>query len=207
MDYSGQLLVFEGADGVGKSRRCRATAQWLNSVGVECDIVAFPGKLPGTLGGLVHTIHTQPKSLELRPISPLALQALHVAAQFETTDRVILPALQRGKCILLDRFWWSTWVYGVAMGANREALRYLIDAQRVAWAGIRPCSVFLIDRKAPLRAEHSPRDFTKLRELYLKLATTESASYAVHVIADEEFASAQSRINKAVSQAMNLSIA
>ena len=95
----------------------------------------------------------------------------------------------------------------MAMGANREALHCLVDAQRVVWAEIRPCLVLLIDRKVPLRAEHSPRGFNKLRTLYLELATTESASGTVCVIAEEEFAPAQSRINTAVSHAMNLSIA
>jgi dTMP kinase len=66
-----------------------------------------------------------------------------------------LPAIRAGTWVVLDRFWWSTWVYGVNAGANREILELLIAAELAAWNGIRPGVVFVVERERAIREEQT----------------------------------------------------
>jgi len=86
------------------------------------------------------------------------------------------------------------------MGADSKVLDGLIDVGRMAWRDVKPSAVFLIDRDRPLRAEQSLERFGVLSALYRKVASRESSSYPVHVISNEDFASAQKRIENVVKQ-------
>jgi dTMP kinase len=112
----GKLIVFEGADGIGKSSLSKEVMRRLEDLNVASVSLAFPGKDLGTLGHLVYQIHHDPAALGVISVTPLALQTLHVAAHLDAIERRILPALQDGTWVILDRFWWSTWVYGVHQG-------------------------------------------------------------------------------------------
>ena len=142
----GRLVVFEGPDGVGKSTLSKALAEKLEETGISCKHVSFPGKDPGTVGRLVYDIHHSPEKFEMRNIFPTSLQALHIAAHLEVIEQRIAPALENGHWVVLDRFWWSTWVYGRASSVNSSVLDALIQAERVQWDGIEPFIVFLVDR-------------------------------------------------------------
>ena len=53
----GRLIVFEGADKVGKTTLIEEFTSRLRESGVSSDHLAFPGKQPGTLGRLVYDLH------------------------------------------------------------------------------------------------------------------------------------------------------
>lgn len=53
----GNLYVFEGADGVGKSELSRRFFENLTRSGIDCEYLTFPGKDAGTLGKLIYDIH------------------------------------------------------------------------------------------------------------------------------------------------------
>lgn len=89
------LFVFEGADGVGKSRRCGDTSKYIKQLGLPCDVFSFPGKKPGSLGHVVHTLHNSPRELGLPSVLPAALQTLHIAAQLDSIERDIFQRLRR----------------------------------------------------------------------------------------------------------------
>jgi len=203
VEGQGHLFVFEGADGVGKSRRCRETAAFLQRMGVSHESFAFPGKQAGSLGFLVQTLQVRPEEFGLTPLSAVSVQALQIAVQLEVLERHIVPRLKKGHCVLIDRFWWSSWVYGTEMGANPKVLDALIEAGRLAWSNARPSAVFLIQRDRPLRVEQSPERFGALSTLYQKLASQESQAYPVYVISNGDFASAQQRIQNVVRKALN----
>jgi len=198
----GHVFVFEGPDGVGKSRRARQTAAFLQQMGVPCAAFAFPGKEPGTLGLLVQTLQVRPEEFGIRPLSSVTTQALQIAVQVEVVERQIMPRLLKGQCVVVDRFWWSSWVYGTEMGADSTVLDGLIDVGQRAWRDAKPSAIFLLERARPLRAEQSPESFRVLSSLYRKLASRETRTCPVHVIADENFASAQRRIQHAVEQTL-----
>lgn len=178
----GQLIVFEGPDGVGKSTLSKALVKKLGKIGIACEHLTFPGKEVGTIGRLVYNIHHSPEEYDLQKISATSLQALHIAAHLDVIERRILPTLKKKHWVVLDRFWWSTWVYGYTSSANRSILDALIQAERIQWNGIEPSIVFLVDRFDG--SFHNP-DHVNLREAYKVLYEKEKKLYPARLIQND----------------------
>lgn len=145
----GHLMVLEGPDGVGKSALGAAVAHELRRRGEVVRELAFPGHAPGSLGRAIYALH---HSLPPCAVSALAMQALHVAAHLDAIEKVICPSLARGETVVLDRYWWSTLVYGLEAGCHERPLRQLLAAEHMVWAGIRPLLSVLV-RRAGLDAQ------------------------------------------------------
>ncbi len=178
----GQLIVFEGPDGVGKSTLSKALVEKLEEKKVSCKRLSFPGKDAGTIGRLVYDIHHSPEKFKLRDISPTSLQALHIAAHLDVIEQRIAPELKNGHWVVLDRFWWSTWVYGCTSSVNGSVLDALIQAERIHWKDIEPSIVFLIDRLD--ESFHDP-NHAQLRKVYKTLYEKESDRYPVRLIRND----------------------
>ena len=178
----GRLIVFEGPDGVGKSTLSQALADRLRSMGLTCDHLSFPGKEEGTVGHLVYKVHHEPASFGLNSIAEISRQALHIAAHLDEIERRILPALQQGRWVILDRFWWSTWVYGRAASVESSTLDALIQAERLHWRNVKPDALFLIDRSN----DEVDRDARRpLREGYQTLSDRERSQHPIHRIQND----------------------
>lgn len=181
MERSGKLIVFEGVDGCGKTTLSRALAEHLNKLGIRCDWFSFPGGEEGTLGRQVHDIHHNRLGALTEAISPTSLQLLHIAAHIDAIEQRILPALKQGHLVVLDRFWWSTLVYGIVAGANQASLQRMIQIERLHWGEIRPGSVFLVRRKTPFPNNPS-LEATSLWKEYAKLAAREARNCTVDIV-------------------------
>lgn len=179
---TGKLFVFEGPDGVGKTALATRFAEHLRASGLVCDLMSFPGRENGTLGHLVYQLHHDAARFEITSIQPTSLQVLHIAAHIDAIETRILPAMNDGRHVVLDRFWWSTWVYGVVGKANRQALRAMIRAERAHWGQIQPSHAFLIARASPLREMEASDGWKELGVEYRKLAEVEHRRYPTHVI-------------------------
>ena len=180
----GRLYVFEGADGCGKTTLAGHLARWLGERGVAVDLLAFPGREAGTLGQHVNVLHHDPAAFGIEELFPASLQLLHVAAHLDTIERRIRPALAAGRTVVLDRYWWSTWVYGRVAGVAAETLEAMIAIERAYWAADRPDAVFLINRHSPLKAESLPSWQAHVAE-YLELADREAIRGPVFHVANE----------------------
>ena len=143
----GRLIVFEGPDRVGKSTLVEHLTRRLRKEGITCEHLASPGKQAGTLGRLVYDLHHDKLGLDHKDVNATSLQLLHIAAHIDAIEGRILPALQDGTCIVLDRFWWSTWVYGVVKKVPENSLRAMIGLEQLHWGQIKPDVVFLVERK------------------------------------------------------------
>lgn len=185
---AGKLIVFEGVDGIGKSSLSKEVTRRLIDSNVPFESLAFPGNDPGTLGSLIYQIHHDPGSLGLSIVSALALQTLHVAAHLDAIERKILPLLEAGTWIILDRYWWSTWVYGIERGISPAYLQPVIEAELARWGVVKPDLVFIVDRSEAVRAEHDANTFLRLRTGYKELAEREKERYKVVSIDNEDFA-------------------
>lgn len=170
----GRLVVFEGPDGVGKTTVAKAVHLELKAHDVGSEYLSFPGRDQGTLGKLVYTVHHEAGSLEVTDeIHPVSLQLLHVAAHIDMIERRIVPLLSAGTWVVLDRFWWSTWVYGTFAGLPDLSRNKMIELELLHWHDVRPSVVFHVYRSA-----ESANEF-KLRELYELLSISEGEIYPV----------------------------
>jgi len=184
MEKTGKLIVFEGADGVGKSAICSAFVKALQDGGTSVKHLSFPGKDTGTLGELVYRLHHDSAKCGVKCLTPTSLQALHIAAHLDAIERVILPALESGEWVVLDRFWWSTWVYGVTANIRPDVLSALVEVERCIWGGCKPSALFYITRNQPLREE--PLEWWKgLKSAYEELTHREGGKYPIHPILNE----------------------
>lgn len=179
-----RLIVFEGVDAAGKSTVCAEYLKELTKRGITAKLLSFPGKASGTLGELVYQLHHTPKSKGVEQLTTASLQALHIAAHLDAIESVIVPSLEAGETVVLDRYWWSTWVYGLVGGANPELLEALIEAERLAWGKWQPGIVFHVTRTIPLR-EEPLATWKKLRQEYDALAKKEVSRYAVHELSND----------------------
>jgi dTMP kinase len=183
----GKLIVFEGVDGIGKSSLSKEVMRRLKDLNVASVSLAFPGNDPGTLGHLVYQIHHDAAALGVTSITALALQTLHVAAHLDAIEHRILPALQGGTWVILDRFWWSTWVYGIHQGIAPDYLEAIIEAERVRWGSVKPDLLLMVDRAEAIRAEHDAGSFTRLRTLYKTMAAREQKQYQIATVENDDF--------------------
>ena len=194
MPNLGKLFVFEGPDGVGKSTISQGVAKRFLSEEIPCIYLTFPGKEIGTLGHLVYQIHHEPKRFKIKQISQTSLQTLHISAHIDAIENTIIPAIKDGKIVLLDRYWWSTYVYGIVNCANRDSLHAMIQLEKIHWKFLKPTIAFLITSTKPLRKETSLKIWKKLRQEYENLAKKEQYYYKVIKIMND------SSISHAVNQ-------
>ncbi len=172
----GALIILEGPDEVGKSTLAGALTSELASLGIPCTHAAFPGDAEATLGRLVNLIHHHPEEFGLECITPNSLQALHIAAHLDMIERSIQPALAQGRWVVLERCWWSTWVYGVCAGGDPQTLEAIVAVERQLWADTQPSVVFLVDRTA---AESDTSRTDRIRVGYEELANYERGKYPI----------------------------
>jgi thymidylate kinase len=182
----GKLIVFEGPDAVGKSTLVQYLRVLLEQDQLANEILSFPGDRPGTIGKLVYELHHAPGKFGIEQTSPIGLQALHIAAHLDAITRTILPAINSGTWVVLDRFWWSTWVYGRAAGIEPGILDALISSEKLLWGQFTPSVVFLIQRTKPFGDEPAGDDFGVLSGLYRELSISEAANYEIITMADVE---------------------
>jgi thymidylate kinase len=173
------LFVFEGPDDVGKTTIIKEVEKRLHMAGQAYACLSFPGKEQGTLGAHVYKLHHELAYYDVTQLSPLSLQLLHVAAHIDTIEQRILPLIREGKTILLDRYWWSTWAYGIAAKVPAPQLDAIIAIEKLVWLGVVPASLFLLSRQQSL-APHT------LVDAYKDLVRQESDNYPVIAIKNED---------------------
>ena len=185
-DGRSRLVVFEGPDGIGKTALANALVEELHRRGVRCEYFSFPGRDPGTLGRLVYEVHHEPENFSIDYIEPASLQVLHVAAHLDAIARRILPTLEAGRSVILDRFWWSTIVYGIVGGVDRGILDAMISLELECWGAVEPDVAFLVTRHKPLRKEGPDERWQHLRDTYGEIAREQARRYPVETIANEK---------------------
>lgn len=181
----GRLIVFEGSDGVGKTTLAKALAEELTRRRTRCDYFSFPGRDPGTLGRLVYEVHHNPGKFDIHHIDPTSLQVLHIAAHLDAIRSRILPALEEGRTVILDRSWWSTFVYGIVGGVDRDSLDAMIALELESWTDAQPTVAFLVTRQSPLRTEGPDERWRELRTAYENLGREQASYHPVETVHNE----------------------
>lgn len=134
----GKLIVFEGVEGCGKTTQIQLTSEWLQSIGVPVIVTREPG---GTNLG----IHLRRLLLEANnnAIDPRTELLLYAADRAQHVEQELKPNLAAGKCVLCDRFIYSTIAY---QGYGRNLDMNLIDQlNTIATAGLETDLVLWFD--------------------------------------------------------------
>jgi dTMP kinase len=133
----GKLIVFEGAEGAGKTTQIRLISERLAKAGVPVLAVREPGGTP--VGDAIREIVLESDN----HMNHAAEALLFMASRAELIAREIVPALARGDVILLDRFFLSTYAYQiVGRGLPEDEVR---AANRLATGGLVPDLTLLLD--------------------------------------------------------------
>jgi thymidylate kinase len=132
----------------------------------------------GSLGKFIYDLHHDPRTAGIESVNPASLQVLHIAAHIDAIESKILPALNAGRCVVLDRYWWSTWVYGVVAGVSTGSLDAMITLECLHWENVLPETVFLVSRKSCPNTD-SELNRHSLSQEYAALALRERQKYPV----------------------------
>ena len=167
----GAFIVFEGADGAGKSSLCKRVAEWLTAKGRDVVLTAEP-----THEGIGAFI----RSGNAGGISQRTEALLFVADRNDHTEK-IMRMVEEGKVVLSDRYFASTVAYQSArLDGDASDRDWLIDINRQFID--RPDATILLDidpgvgmSRVGDRGEEISKfermDFQKqVRENYLRLA-------------------------------------
>ena len=133
----GRLIVLEGPEGAGKTTQIRLLAERLTTAGIPCVALREPGGTP--VGDDIREILLQPE----QEITAATEALLFMASRAELVAREILPSLEQGRVVLVDRFFLSTYAYQVfGRGLPEDEVR---AANRLATGGLVPDLTLLLD--------------------------------------------------------------
>ncbi len=172
------LYIFEGPDCTGKSTLVQKVHNKLKANGIQVEYISFPGNEKNTLGKHIYELHHKPRRFGIKILDPTSLQVLHIAAHIDIIESKIAPAIKEGKIILLDRYWWSTFVYGLVKGAKLESLKAMIQLEMIHWNQLKPTIAFLITSSKPY-AEVNNHQWKRLRSEYQKIVEVEKDKYQI----------------------------
>ncbi len=167
---TGKLYVFEGPDNVGKTTIAKAVNE-IYGLSNKSAYISFPGNESNTVGSLIYRLHHDTSEFDITEIDNTCLQALHIASHIDAINRKIIPLLKSGTTVFLDRFWWSTFVYGKLSNCNMNVIKHLIDSELAAWDTFKPRAIFYLNRE--FIREHIDSDEQILISIYDKLFKAE----------------------------------
>ena len=174
------FITFEGSEGCGKTTQVQKLAGRLARSGVTHLVTREPGGTP--IGETIRELlQFAPHNSSMTPETELFL---FEASRSQLVREIIKPALERGMCVIADRFFDSTTVY---QGAARTLDRELIERLNTFAVGdCIPDVTFVLDVNAATaksrmqgprktdRMEQQPAEFyERVREGYRALAKRE----------------------------------
>jgi dTMP kinase len=174
------FITFEGSEGSGKSTQVRRLAARLERSGVPHLVTREPGGTPigETIRELLQFVSYNTS------MTPETELLLFEASRSQLVREIIKPALERGLCVIADRFFDSTTVY---QGAARKLDREMVEGLNAFAVGdCIPDVTFVLDIDAanaksrmqkprrPDRMEQEPAEFyERVRAAYRELASHE----------------------------------
>lgn len=164
---SSLFIVIEGIDGTGKSTQVRLLAEWLRSRGRE--VITSREPTDGPWGKRARNSGVERLTAEEELELFLKDRAEHV-------EQLIQPALEAGKVVILDRYYFSTMAYQGCRGFDPAAIR----RRNEAFAPV-PDLLFILDlevdtalsrigARGDIANEFEKREnLEKCREIFLSL--------------------------------------
>lgn len=176
----GKFITVEGVDGAGKSTQMAVIDQALRERGIDLVRTREPGG-PETAEKIRELLLNE-------PMSPKCELMLMFAAREENLDKIIRPALAKGRWVLCDRFTDASYAYqGYGRGRSIEEIRAL---ENFVHPDLKPDLTVLFDVPTEVAAarlsrkldrfEKESQDFHRhVREGYLRMAKAEPERFYV----------------------------
>jgi dTMP kinase len=127
-----QFIVFEGLDGSGKSTQIQMLAAYYAAKGEPCVVTREPSD-GNPVGQLTRYTMERKHRLENETIA-----LLFAADRYEHLTREILPALQTGKHVICDRYYYSNFAY-------QGNFARVVEYNRASMELLKPDAVFFLD--------------------------------------------------------------
>ena len=176
---SGRFITIEGIEGVGKSTNVDFIANFLRKSGKQVIETREPGGTP--VAEKIRDILLNSRPDELSGISELLLM---FAARASHLNDLVIPAINRGKWVVSDRFTDATYAY---QGGGREMeLTTISQLKHLVQGPLTPDLTILLDAPPELTVERRQKRgttdrfetedlafFTRVRNGYLAIAEAE----------------------------------
>ena len=114
--YLGKFIAFEGLDGSGQSTQAGLLTDFLVEKGLEVVLTKEPTR-NSEAGKKIRQVLDKNTRVE-----PGYLQELFTQDRKEHLDKLIIPSLEENKIVISDRYFFSTFAYGVSDGLDLEWL-------------------------------------------------------------------------------------
>jgi dTMP kinase len=112
-----KLIVLEGIDLSGRTTQVQLLREWLLAQRYAVMTTAW------RTSPLISDVLTRARTAS--PLQPLTYSLLYCADHLDRTQRVIVPALQRGEIVLADRYIYTAFARDEARGLNSAWVRNL----------------------------------------------------------------------------------
>ena len=180
----GLFITFEGIEGCGKSTQAKLLREYLEKKGYNVFLTREPGG--PKISEEIRNLLLSTKNKEMLPETEVLL---YMASRSQHTGEWIIPALEKGKMVISDRYYDSTLAY---QGAARKIDIKLIDTiTKFATFGLKPDITFLVDLPAEIglsriskqdadRLEMESIEFhKKVRVGFIEIAKREKKRYII----------------------------
>ena len=117
----GRFIVIEGLDGSGQSTMAKLLAEYLESKDIEVLLTKEP--TPDSESGKRIRAVLDKKA----KVSAEDLQKFFATDRFEHLENAVVPALNEGKFVVSDRYFFTSFAYGSAEGIDLDWLIRLND--------------------------------------------------------------------------------
>ena len=196
---TGKLIVLEGMDGAGTTTQSGLLVSHLQKRGVRVTRSAEPTK--SALGQEARRLLAHPDELDQELLVALAL--CFAADRMQHVHEVILPSLQRGDFVVLDRYMLSSMVYqGLHLPASfvKEINRYAIkpDLTIVLDVDVNLACQRLMQRGEAKDFYEIPETLHKIKNRYLLFAQQDAQDTLI-IEANESVADVEKHILRVVT--------
>jgi dTMP kinase len=154
---TGKFIVLDGPDGCGKSTQARQVSEWIAVRGVEGVSYRDPGTT--IIGEKIRDILLDPSHTAMADNVEVLL---YMAARAQLWAEHIRPDLERGRCVVMDRWLSSTCAYqGCAGGFGVEkVLSIANDALERVW----PDATVILDVDGETARGRMNRDLDRMEQ-------------------------------------------
>lgn len=134
----GLFITLDGPEGSGKTTQAKALGVFLRKRGFPVVLTRDPGGSP-----IAEEIRGLLLDRRYKELSSFAEMLLYETCRASLVAEIILPALQKGKIVICDRFSDATRVYQGMGGDVPDALIRQID--KIVCSGLKPDVTFVLD--------------------------------------------------------------